>query len=372
MRSLNHPPRNRLRIASLLAAATVLLAGCAAPGAEPGGDETFTLTYVSYLGENTPIGLASQWWADEVAERSDGRISVEMYFGAALLPPDEVYAALVDGRVDVAVTAPVYYPEASPYTEVGMLPFQTKNAAASSAAMNQLAAESPELDDEWAARGLRTLTYIAPAPHVLGTQIPLESWKDLAGLNIRALGQTAMVLEGAGAQAVAVPIGELYESLQRGIVDGYGHIWFDLAASLRLVEQAQYLTDDGIGVYGMSHLLTSTALWEELPADLQAVVGEVSDEFAVTVSEFNVDTDIQACEVIQEAGTELNIWSDSEVSDYRAEVEESVIEGWRERIGDASAADEFRSRYLDAVETYEAQYSDQVPGIQRCLESLGG
>ena len=49
---------------------------------------------------------------------------------------------------------------------------------------------------------------------------PLATIDDLKGMKIRAAGDTAKIVTAMGAMAVSVPMGDIYEGFQRGVVEG--------------------------------------------------------------------------------------------------------------------------------------------------------
>ena len=72
----------------------------------------------------------------------------------------------------------------------------------------------PELKD------IKLLYVHAHGPGLLHTKKPVRTLEDLKGMKIRATGFSAKVVEALGGVPVAMPQGDTYEALQKGVVDG--------------------------------------------------------------------------------------------------------------------------------------------------------
>lgn len=370
MKNMRLSSKERMRWTSGIAAGlSIMLVGCGQPSPSESGEAApveYEWRFVSYLPENTSAGKVAQWWMDEVEARSDGRITFDPHFGATLLPPDEIFTALEDGRVDVGLGIHNYTGEPFPFTEVATLPFQTSNRAAADVALRDMYAEYPEFQDEWASRGLHPLAFISSSPHMTASTEALQDPSGFEGMDVRAVGTPAAVIADSGANVVALPVAEVYEGLQRGLIQAVATTAFDVAGSLRLFEHAKYFVDDGIGIYGMQELLMAEEQWNELPDDLRDVVSEVNLELTEQALLVYGETDDATCDLVREDEVDLVVWSDEVVEDWRARTEAPVLEKWAASVGDATLADEYLASYRDAVEKYELADPGIVSGLEKC------
>ena len=71
-----------------------------------------------------------------------------------------------------------------------------------------------------ALENVKVLYLHAHGPGLLHTKKPVKTLEDLKGMKIRSTGFSAKVVEALGAVPVAMPQGETYEALSKGIVDG--------------------------------------------------------------------------------------------------------------------------------------------------------
>ena len=100
-----------LRLSTLAAVGGITLLGISAPPAL--AQEKFTLRLTSPVPRGPAHVEAIQWWADEVEERSGGRIEFQIFYAGSLMGALETLPATRDGRVDGGYMSPGYWPRRS-------------------------------------------------------------------------------------------------------------------------------------------------------------------------------------------------------------------------------------------------------------------
>jgi len=156
----------------------------------------------------------------ELEEKSKGRIRVTIHPGGALAPAPAHYENIVAGAFDIGWTLQGYTPGRFPLSGIVEMPFLWSSAQEATRVFWQLYEELPALQNEY-----RDVKVLATWTHDLGqlytTSKPVRTLDDLRGLKIRAPGpvQTSM-LRALGAVPLNMPAGEVYDSLERGVVDG--------------------------------------------------------------------------------------------------------------------------------------------------------
>lgn len=167
-------------------------------------------------------------WAEMIEDYSDGNISVEIVWNYGIAGPTDSDEALVDGRVDMhpfaSFASPSEFPingdlmlQASTYRE----PALVSGPLVAMGALNEATWEVDGVVEEWTDRGLHPIMPLSSnETFVLACKEPATTLADLNGKLIRTgtIGQVAQV-EALGATSVTLPYTELYEALQRGIVD---------------------------------------------------------------------------------------------------------------------------------------------------------
>ena len=156
----------------------------------------------------------------ELEEKSKGRIKVTIHPGGALAPAPAHYENVVAGAFDIGWTLQGYTPGRFPLSAIVEMPFLWSSAQEATRVFWQLFEEVPALQNEY-----RDVKVLATWTHDLGqlytTSKPVRTLEDLRGLKIRAPGpvQTTM-LRALGAVPLNMPAGEMYDALERGVVDG--------------------------------------------------------------------------------------------------------------------------------------------------------
>lgn len=217
-------------------------------------------------------------WARQVEENSGGRVKIEIYPSMTLggRPPELVQQAR-DGVVDLIWTVNGYTPGLFPRTEVFELPFVFLNdPKAANLAMLDL--YESDLKDDY--KGLEPMflhVHAGQAIHMRDK--PVNAVSDIAGTKLRIPTRTgAWVIEALGATPVGMPVPELPQALQKGVIDGALIPW-EIIPPLKIQEQTQYQIEG----YDRARLGTTTfqvsmnkARWDSLPDDIKKAFRDAS------------------------------------------------------------------------------------------------
>lgn len=218
-------------------------------------------------------------WARELEQRAAGKVKVEIFaagsaYGEAGRQADQVKA----GVVDIALGLSGIPRGRFPATSVMELPFLVKDAGAGSMALWQLykdGALGKEYDDY---KVLALFVHNGGLIHTVNR--PVRTPEDLKGLRIRTPGVAiSAMLKALGASPVARPPAQIYESLERGVLDGALSTW-DLVGALKLNETLKYHTD--AGAYAAAfYVVMNKQKYASLPEDVRKIVDELSGDTLV-------------------------------------------------------------------------------------------
>jgi len=261
---------------------TAALAGTALSLAMAGGAlaQEFTFKLHHFLSAQAPAHsqmLAP--WAEAVEANSGGRVEIELFPAMTLggRPPELIQQAR-DGVVDIVWTVNGYTPGLFPRTEVFELPTVFKNdPVATNLALYDMF--ETDLKDDY--RGVEVMflhVHAGQGIHMRETEV--RSPADLAGKKMRIPTRTgAWIIEALGAAPVAMPVPELPQALQKGVVDGAFIPW-EIIPPLKIQEQTEYQIEGadrerfGTTTFQVS---MNKARWDSLPADIQAAFRDASD-----------------------------------------------------------------------------------------------
>ncbi|HHW37718.1 MAG TPA: TRAP transporter substrate-binding protein [Bacillales bacterium] len=187
-------------------------------GADPG--KTHNLIISHFLPGNHPIQTQLfEEFGKTLNEGSNGRITQELYPSNALGDAGSHYDMAVTGEANIALSVYGYTPGRFPSVSVLELPFLAESAVHGSKIIGTLYNEFPEIQKEHSETHPLFLFTAEPA-QILSVKHRIEKPEDLKGLRVRTPSPTGnAVLEALGATAVSMPMGEVYEALQRGVVD---------------------------------------------------------------------------------------------------------------------------------------------------------
>lgn len=317
------------------------------------------ITYSSALPEGG-LNLGFEWWADELQRRTDGAISSSRHYSASLMGAVATLPALAGQRIDAGYMAAAYFPGEFPLWNVAGVPFQTDDPVAQARAFYELYHENEAFREEWDRNGVHLLL-LQPLPHgILGSRDPINSIDDLQGKRLRMIGYVAAALEELGVETVGLRPEELYESIQRGVVDGYGAWPFDLIPVSALHEVAPYHYDMGFGHYASAAIGVSKRWWDSLDPKVQDLMTEVAEEFMFESSlPLIVDMEESACDRILKSGGTVTIFSEEDMETMEERVGTASVDRWLEAVKaqgiDEQTALNFREQYLKKYEDYKGE-----------------
>lgn len=156
----------------------------------------------------------------DLEEKSKGRIKVAIHPGGALAPAPAHYENVVAGAFDIGWTLQGYTPGRFPLSGIVEMPFLWSSAQEATRVFWQMFEELPPLQHEY-----RDVKVLATWTHDLGqlytSSKPVRTLEDVRGLKIRAPGPVQVsMLRALGAVPVTMPAGEIYDALERGVIDG--------------------------------------------------------------------------------------------------------------------------------------------------------
>ncbi|MEX2519350.1 MAG: TRAP transporter substrate-binding protein [Paracoccaceae bacterium] len=312
------------------AAAILSLLGAGAAAAE---DYTFKLHH--FLSAKAPAQTNMlEPWAKQVEENSGGRVKIEIYPAMTLGGrPPELINQVRDGVVDLVWTVNGYTPGLFPRTEVMELPLvYTNDPVATNLAMYDMF--ESELRQEYGGVEVMFLhVHAGQAIHMRDT--PVHTPADLADKKLRIPGRTgAWVIEALGAIPVGMPVPELPQALQKGVVDGALIPW-EIIAPLKIQEQTKYQIEGfektrfGNTTFQVS---MNKARWDALPDDIKKAFKDASGaDWWGKVGEYWRDSDDSGIKVATDAGNEHITLTAEETAAFD-EMLAPVVDRWIEEV----------------------------------------
>ena len=265
-------------------------------------------------------------WAEEVEKVTQGRVKITIYPGGALGKPPDQYDNCVTGVTDIAFGLHGYTLGKFPLCSVMELPFMVTSAQAGSHAFWDLYHEFPEIQAEH--QGVKVLwLWTHDVGQILTVKKPVRTLEDLRGLKLRCPSASQKpVIEALGATPVMMPISELYDSLQKGVVDGTV-IPMSAIYDFNLQDVAKYVTlvDAYVCTFFMVMNLNS---WNKIsPQDQKAIeslIGKSMMEKAAKAYDEGAKLGFDVC---KKAGLEIYTLPSEELARWKEAVK-PVKEKW--------------------------------------------
>lgn len=343
----------RRQLLNTAAAATIAAAGAAGNAlAQSPQKITWRMQTIAAAGTLEYKDLA-QAFSDRARELSGGRIDIQVFPAGALMKSNEVPDAVAKGALDMSNTFLVYMSGKEPALK----------------AVNEWPAMVDPLQGVmWAYYGggnaiMREITsshgihYLGASPlageHIWSKK-PLKGLADLKGLKMRAAAIAADSFKKLGAAVVSMPGEELYQGLQRGIVDAAEFTTLSVNYGMGFHEVTKYLVLPTYSGGGNYDWVINKKKWDETPADLQKILEIALSDVSYQYWLKTLADEQRLLGELKKKGMQFITWSDK---DMKA-LEKARIEIMRDVYAKDSV---LYAKKLDSQLKFLAQLGYQVP-----------
>jgi TRAP-type C4-dicarboxylate transport system substrate-binding protein len=270
--------------------------------------KTHELRVATYVPPVVHLAKAIDWWAAELQKRTNGALKVTVFHAQTLGKVRDSLDMLESGTADVVMLPAPAFPGRFPVSElVADTPLLRGNIRLANEVLNQLLMDG--LLKEF--NKYKVICWFNIDTMMLFTTKKVTTLEELKGLKIRARGRASTdIVERLGASPVALEVGELYTSLERGIVDG---VTTSITAfsMMKLFEVCKYLVDEPL-YGGLVPILMSKRSWNKLPSDIKLIIEQVNKELAYTFFNFTWKEMKKGYEIASQGGREITKLSPKE------------------------------------------------------------
>ncbi len=318
----------------MLALAATFLACGDGPRAET------TLRLGHGLDTQHPVHHAMVAFAEEVAEASGGRIEVVIYPSEQLGSEREMLELLQIGSLDLTKTSASVLESFAPAFRVFNLPYLFDDREHLFDVLDGDVGRSLLLEPR--SQRLRGLCYYDAGSRSFYTrERPVLEPSDLEGLKIRVQESASAIrmVRTLGGSPTPIAWGELYSSLQQGVVDGAENNPPSFHLSRHYEVCRHYVLDEHTAVPDV--LLIATTTWERLTEGDRALIERAANASAILQRRLWSEASDAALEAVAAAGVEIH---HPDKSLFQAQVAPLLDEAaaspdlgpWVERIRSAS------------------------------------
>lgn len=231
--------------------------------------QVIELRYASPYAPTHPYSLADQKWFAKIEAETKGRVKIKPYWNSTLISSRESMRELEKGVADIAFITPIYEKSGVDLTKAILDFFSDSKPEVNAKIYWELFNKFPEIRKEYESLKILAVTVGIPM-YLMTNKKPMKTLDDMKGMRIRVTGDAMMrTLKALGTEPIGMPVVEMYESLQKGIIQGVIFAHGDYK-SLKLSEIVKYETENFTqdrGIY-ISRAMNKEA-WNKLPPDIQ-------------------------------------------------------------------------------------------------------
>jgi TRAP-type C4-dicarboxylate transport system substrate-binding protein len=256
-------------------------------------------------------------FAAEVAKRTGGEITAEVYPNSSLIKTNAQFSAMRKGALDISLYPLPYAGGELPETNIALMPGLVSTYDQGLSWKKNPVGNT--LTDFLADKGIIILSWVWQAGGVASRSRPIVAPEDAKGLKVRGGSREMdMVLQTAGAAVLSVPSNELYAAMQTGACDA-GITSSTSLISFRLEEVAKSLTSGAKASYWfmLEPLLMSKSIFDGLPKKHQDVILGLGTELEAFGRKGAQEDDSEVAKVYAKAGAKVSELDTATVGKWR-------------------------------------------------------
>lgn len=306
-------------------AAALLLAGIVGFGAAcPAAAQN--LVYANPLAKNHfQLGVLAEEWIDQVQRETNNRVRIRHVPGGALLKLENMIEGLRAGVADLGSTnvaaSSRQLPIVSTLSGTADLTLGNQiDTVGIALVFQKLLEEFPQITQEFRDINLVPVVWVPVFTFAILSRTPVVTLADLPGKKIRAFGPNLpKILSAAGMTPLSVAAGEVYTSLQTGVIDA---VFTTPGAmfSLRWYEQGRHILTLGprwgaqlMGV-GDGYFFNADS-WNRIPPEDRAIITRVSREFTLNAGKRMQEDGENSLKAMREHGVTVSNLSVAETAE---------------------------------------------------------
>jgi TRAP-type C4-dicarboxylate transport system substrate-binding protein len=290
-------------------------------------------------------------WAQAASKDSAGTVEIKHFGGGVLGNAGNMFDAVMSGAADIGWALPHAVPSKFVKSTVIELPFGYEDGESGAVAYWRLYAKGLIASDFDGVKLFGLTAWPAAALQMKAKKI--QKVEDLKGLKLRVAGKLqADTAAALGVTPVSVPVDELYQAIDRGVIDG---AWGSLTGTkqFRLYEVCRQFLDVSLnGAGGM--LVMKQEKFDRLPAAAKAAFDKHSGEaLSRALGRSNDGEVVRVKELLASLAKQgkleaMRTLPPDEIARWKKAIE-PVAEAWASRVPDGRAILEaFRAEVASA------------------------
>ena len=293
-----------------------------------------TLKIALYHPATAPCTQIWHSYEPKFEQLTGGAVLLKVFDSSTLVKGSAHVDAVQRSMADLAFSWPPYLGRTFPIADIGVQPGIWRDLKGIRESYEN--GVTKILEEDYASHGLDNVSVICMQQMGEGYLITKEQVKvpsDLKGLKIRPAGVALVKLfKLCGASPTSMRIGETYEALQRGIIDGSNATLGNLH-DYKWPEQAKYLLDLPLYQAPMQ-LIASKKSLAKIPDDLRPLVIELLKSCMTRIENVRTMNNLYYHKTyLRKKGVIFYTPTDEEEEQWNV-VQKKVLEEWIEKAGD--------------------------------------
>jgi C4-dicarboxylate-binding protein DctP len=284
--------------------------------------------------------------AELVAERTDGDVEFQIFPQGQLGNQRQMNEGVQLGTLEATVAPAAFLGGFNPLVSILDIPYLIPEDADAAAELRD-GPFGQALLDSFSDKGMVAIDLWPNGKKQFTSNEPLDSLEDFAGQKFRVMDSSILIeqFNALGASAIALPFGELYTSLQTGVVDGEENP-LDTIKAMKFYEVQKYLVVSDHGAME-DVILFNPMFWDSLPGEYQTVIKDAFAEVIPDLTAHKAAAVEAALETVKESGTNVRIADEEERAKFRDVMFAPASAAYVAKTGDAGQA---------LLDTYTAAY----------------
>ncbi len=307
------------------------------------------LTYAFFAPAGTFPGKQMAHWAEQLTKRTNGKVAVKTFPAGTLLGAREMYDGVTKGVADIGLGSPSYDPGRFPLTSGVSLPMGFTNATVASRTLWELTKEFRPKEYE----DFKLIAMFTTEPGFIQTKTAVRNAADLNGMKLRAAGTGVPVLKALGAAPIGMPMPEVPQSVQTGVINGT-MTSREVLQDFKLAESLKFVTDYPTVVVTFAAVMDRKR-WEKLPADVQKVIDALAAEMPAWTGQYHDNENVGAA--MRWAAKEHKLQVVSLAADERAKWDAKLKPMEEQWVAEMSAKGLPAARYLARLRQLRDQFA---------------
>ncbi len=333
-------------IGKLAATAVIAVAGMAISTGAFAAEFTAKIGHLESTQQSRHVHLEKV--AALVAERTGGAVEFQIFPQGQLGGQREMTEGVQLGSLEATVAPAAFLGGFNPVVSILDIPFLLPEDDAQAQALRS-GPFGQALCDSFDSRGVECLMLWPNGRKNFTSNKPLASMEDFSGQKFRVMDSNILIeqFKAVGASAIALPFGELYTSLQTGVVDAQENP-LDTIRAMKFYEVQKHLVVSNHGAME-DVILFNPTFWASLPEEHRKVITDAFAEVIPDLIAHKQASVAASLEEIKAAGVDVRELSAEEKAAFREKMYPAARDAYIQ-----GAAQEG----LELILLYEKEYAE--------------